>query len=370
MKLLKLSAFIFFTFFNALTYAFEVRLQPEMGYDTNPLSLADRFNVTSSLYFDANARLRYDFDKYRIEGRVYQTHYFSEENANTNSYYVSGRYRTTHKMFDLKTRSQVIFRYRNSDKTFVSKNTGEVATFAGESIADRYDRTEIEVYGNSKIYLNKRVDTRIRYSLLTRDYKDFAIVGLSNFDYTLWEVSNEWVYAPNKAQEFFLELGLGLRDYDNKAQRELTGATIENTNLRYNSNNITAQYSHALSNNIEIELAHTISEQRDNGSGYYDFNNNETSVAVSYINTHKQRYNVKIKQLDKQFLNSPEFDLNNDGEPSKKGYMLELAQQRDIALASDSAKLTTGISYDNIDSNQANYNYNRLKLFASFVKEY
>jgi len=99
-----------------------------------------------------------------------------------------------YKISDNRTTSYFTIDYANRDKTYTSHSTGLPSTFSSRSITDRYDYSRLGIKAKTIIYLDKKLKTDITLAIQNRDYEDYNISGLSDFDYQQIDLSNGWSY--------------------------------------------------------------------------------------------------------------------------------------------------------------------------------
>jgi len=251
--------------------------------------------------------------------------------------------------------------YRTKDKTYISRTTGKVGTYGGEAIGNRYDYTQLGAWINTGIRISKPFRLELAYGYEDRDYYDYTDIGASNYSFEsqFVQVKSKW---KTKNQLFQINYGLSLRSYDDKRQRDLAGNTLSDTDLKYEKQNIKAQYQVAAFNTVKLGATVDYSINKDNGSGYYDYTQVNSTL---YLKSHSHKgMNWKIQYRNSEFTYDKRTEAaqddedaytKNDGQESlaRLGYRMN-----DITNSLDIEVYGQYKHYDN-ESDYAAYTYDQ-----------
>ncbi len=336
------------------------------GYDNNPFRLADSFDPDSGWFADTNFKLEHKTDKVRLRAQLDNRAYEGDvDDADIFTGKLDARYKTRYKIGDKKTTSHVTVEYKNRDKTYVARSTGQVGTFSGEDIGDRYDYESWSLEAKTSVYFTRALNVGLQLDLLDKDYEDYDIAGLSNLDYDQIELTNDWSYRIDKQSKFLFELNFAKRDFDDKREKDLLGNTIAGTNLEYDYRGFAIGYERDITEHTEFEVEYAYEERRDSGDGYYDIDYSTLSAKLRYQPDDALRVTADISYRDREYINSDVFDENDEAEPSTDGYTFRLDMDKKLAFAKDfPTSLIAGFRYDDYDSNDSAYEYDRSQLYA------
>jgi len=356
------------------TNAFALELKAELipGYDSNPYKLADNLD-DESFYLDTNVSLKEKFGKFEVTGRLKNRAYDGAfDNADVFSGYMRGRYKTTHQLLNKKMKSQVSVDHGFKNKTYVSRTTGKVGVFSGQKISDRYDYEYWKVNGESAIQLTKGIRTGLELTFLQKNYDDQNILGLSNLDYEQIGLTNSWKFKQSKASSYKLDLSIGERDFDNKRQKSISGALIAGSNLKYYFHKLKASHRHKITKNIKVDLALKYEERTDNSSGYYDTEELNIYADVDFKITKDMKGYIDTSYTDREYQNNTSgADENDQDEAGKKGYSVKFGLEKDLLIYESMPVLAfVGAQYDNYDSNDPIYEYDRYQIFTGIKVEF
>lgn len=251
--------------------------------------------------------------------------------------------------------------YRTKDKTYISRTTGKVGTYGGEAIGNRYDYTQLGAWMNTGIRISKPFRLELVYGYEDRDYYDYTDIGASNYSFEsqFVQVKSKW---KTKNQIFLINYGLSLRSYDDKRQRDLAGNTLSDTKLKYEKQNIKAQYQVASFNTVKLGATVDYSINKDNGSGYYDYTQVNSTL---YLKSHSNKgINWKVQYRNSKFTYDKRTEAaqddedaytKNDGQESiaRLGYRMN-----DITNSLDIEVYGQYKHYDN-ESDYAAYTYDQ-----------
>lgn len=122
------------------SYAIELDADIALGYDDNPLKLADHFNPNGGWFVDSEFKAKQEFGQFRFRGAVTnRTYENSLDDADFTMVKLDGKYKQRYMISGKKAYSLFIIKYANKNKTYVQRSTGEVATFSGQNNENRYD---------------------------------------------------------------------------------------------------------------------------------------------------------------------------------------------------------------------------------------
>ncbi len=333
------------------------------GLDSNPHKLSSGLNPSEQNFAAAEVKLRTSFFKtIYFNAKATKSKYFDD--ARADEFYASANLalKSDFKIFKRKFKYKISANHRTKDKTYVSKTTGLVATFGGQSIADRYDSKQNNYLAelSYKPYNYLKLETSYR----TRDksYQEFEIAGLSNLDYSHQELVLGMEYKASELGKFYLNLGVRQREYDDKRTKDLDGVDIIDSNLIYDYHTVNIGYIYRPSKDIRWKYSYRYEDRTDNGSGYFDANSGYLSIAGKYRLGDYHFLKSRIKYSRFSFINQldpGEEPLDEDAK-EKQGVSLMVGYEWVVATLFDSNfALYLELEYSNFDNTDLFYDYDR-----------
>jgi len=346
--------------------AVELTAEIAPGYDDNPFRLADSLDSDSSWFVNTKVQLEHKTDKIRLRGRFEnRTYEGASDDADTLGAKLDGRYKTKYELAGKQATSYVKIKYTHHDKTYVARSTGLVATDSGNDISDRYNYDAWAVDAKTTVSLNDALNVGLQLKYKNKDYEDYNIVGLSNLDYEQVGLTNDWQYTIDKQSQFGIALNVSRRDFDDKREKDLLGNKIAGTDLQYDYWSIATMYERDITKNLKASLLYAYEERRGSGDGYYDVDDSRASAKLGYKADDSLKITGKVTYQDREYINSSVFDENDEASPSTESYTIDLGMEKDLSSASDfPTSLVAGIRYDNYDSINSLYEYERTQVYA------
>ncbi|HIL41877.1 MAG TPA: hypothetical protein EYG35_00640 [Gammaproteobacteria bacterium] len=348
------------------TYALEMNAEVAPGYDENPFRLSDSLNSGGGWFVDTKFNAMQEFNDFRLRGSVSNRAYEgSNDDADIFIGKVDGRYKKKYKIGGKKGYSYLKAGYTSYDKTYIRRSTGKIATFSGQNNENRYDYDSFDIEAKTSIYLTKQLRTGLKINYLNKEYYDTNIAGISNLDYGQIRLSNDWFYKLNDQNRFNLNLYYAYRDFDNRRKKTLSGANIASTNLEYDYYSASLGYKYKFSPQLSSGIKASYIGRRDNGTGYYDTDDFKFSAELDYeINT-GLNLATTVSYQDYNYVNGTITDEDDQILPDKEGYTIKFHLEKDLnVVKSLPLAVFTGVRYDDYDSKDLNFIYDRVQVFA------
>ncbi len=345
--------------------AADLKLQAAVGHDSNPFKLANSFDPGSAAFMASKIRLSHDIGDLRLYASVNHRGYEnSTDEADTTRWNANGRYKVAHSLWGSKARTSLSLNYGGLDKTYVSRSSGQVGTFGGQRIGDRYNYRQWGAQAKTLVKLSKPLATGLRLKLRGRDYEDYQIAGLSDLDYRQLMLGNNWTLRPDKVNTFRGDLSLTQREFDDKPQKASNGVMLAGTNLEYRYYRVELAYQRDFDAKFEAELAYVFEVREDNGPGYYDTDDHRLSLELGYTPGNNVEVSLKLGYQDRKYVNTSNIDESNDGEPSKKGYFGAFEASKRVPTWAGEPLFFAALRYEDYDSSDVDYIYDSAQVSA------
>ena len=348
------------------TGAAELSVAGHGGIDTNPHRLSSDLDPDLEPFTLLDLKFSNRFENnVEIKARSKHAFYPGDDRGDWSRSELDLGYRGK---FELKEKK---FRYRFSadwidrDKNYVSRTTGEDATFGGESIVDRYDYEQLNFNAEISYRTEQKTRFRLRYQGRDKDYEDFDIPGLNDFDYKHDRYRFEVEFRPADEHRFSAEISSTDRKYEDRRIEDLDGNEIPNTDLEYDYSEYSLDYLYWPDRDFQFRVELSLSERSDNGVGY-----NDSSYDSLYVSWRKRLDNgdeVRASIIYSEF----EYDNRSFSDTAQleedafdnDGYLLKLDYKTKLRQAGgDDLTLIYEAQIDNYDSSDSRYVYDRLIL--------
>ena len=350
------------------------------GYDSNPSTLTDKLNPEAAAFSRIRATVSQKITssiktKISVNSRRYSS---DGKNADTSRSKFSLKYKDKigEKMKSTLTLSANIGIF---DKTYVSHTTGNIGTFSGQDLSDRYDYQWWSTSGSLSKKITRRLTANFGAKMLVRDYEDYDIAGLSNFDYRQLTFSTRWRYRFSKSHRSILDLGLSKREYDDKRELTLTGTAIENSDLMYTHQNLSLSHRYRITRYLTVEGTASYFSQQDSGQGYYDYIRLSSQLAIRYrvlpLSNIQIKYNYHKDDYERAEAQKNNAQDEEDTLSRKEGRTVSLRFESKLPFKMLLGKRPTK-SYPtlyaqwqnkNTEANDENYTYDRQQIQAGIL---
>lgn len=346
-------------------YAIEIKGEISPGYDSNPYRVADDLDDDEAWFIDTNIFANQKFGKLKLSGELENRAYEgSFNNADVLTGELKGTYKNKHLILDKKITSKLGIETGFRDKTYVNRTTGNIGTSGGKEIEDRYDYDYWKLFGSSSFQINKKLSTALALTYKNKSYDDQNIASLSVLDYDQADIVNKWIFRNKKGSQYLFSLGVGERDFDNKRQKTKAGTSVPSTDLKYFYHNVGLSHLCDITPALSIDVGAEYEERTDNGLGYYDTEKIIYSADAFYTLNDNIKLFVKTSYQDYEYTHSSKIDEEDDEEAGKQGYTIKMGAEKDLnALTGLPALGFVGIRFDDFDSNDPLYEYDRYQAF-------
>jgi len=335
------------------------------GLDTNPHRLSSSLAPVEQNFAAGEFKLRTD---------LYKTLYFNAK-ANKSVYFDDARgdqftasaniaLKSDFKIFKRKFKYKFAANYRTRDKTYVSKTTGLVATFGGQSIADRYDSDQINYLGELSYKPHKFLELDFSYQSREKTYQEFDIARLSNLDYSQQHALLGMNYKASNVGRFYLNTAYKQREYLDRRAKDLDGADILDTDLIYDYITLNIGYIYRPSKDIRWKYSYNYEDRTDNSTGYWNATSGYLSIAGKYRLGDYHFLKSRMKYSRFSYLNrlDPGEDPLDEEAKEKQGVSLMFGYEWIVAtLFESNFAVYAELEYANFDNTNVIYTYERSK---------
>ncbi len=333
------------------------------GYDTNPFKLRDALDQRESGFLEADVKFQNRFESgfgFDIRGNF--TFHSDADDADSQNLSGAITYKTKSSFLGKDAAFDARLRYTDLDRTYVSKTTGEIATSLGTPTPDRRDYQTLD--GRARVQFDLSDTAKLRWGIdgRQRDYVDYTSLDLYNLDFSHWSTGVELTFEQSKASQIYFGLLYRIRDYDNREGRDLAGDPVVGSSLEYTFLEFEAGWEWEIAKSQEMHLSYGFTGREDNVSGYYDSTRHEFTVGYQCETQNQHQVSLQMQYLDYSYDNNVSDALLENEEPinSKDGYRFVAGYDHFLHEAGEAKfYLTTSVTYEDYDSVEANYIYDR-----------
>lgn len=345
--------------------AVDISVKAGVGVDANPHRLADSFDPQQQSYLYNSYRVKTDSRSNWILEAGGANWYFQDlETADASNFRLFGGYKD--KLLDNKLAYTVGLKYQQSDRTYVSRFSGDVYQTKGQSAADRYDSSRFTPSIDLRYRLSKQHYLLFDWEYKTVGYEDYTTLGLSNLDYNQWQSQAGWLFRVDKNTRHQLTGKFRSREYDNKLARGLDGKTIEGLNSVYDYVGAEYKLRHKFNDNLRFSLTADMLIRSDNAEGYYDTRSTSIRADIRHQFSENWYYSLSAgyRSLDYDRDTAAASTGEVDDElPNNRGFNLRAHFEGTLfKLDTVSTNLYLTSNYYQYDSDTAAYQYDRYKL--------
>lgn len=360
-----------------------LKLESDVGYDSNVFNLSDGVGVRGGAFvrldFNAGAALP-TMGRWVTEldaGATTLKYGTSVEDGNETQVFArvggdSGGKRGDH-------RFTWAMRYRDRDSTYVSHFTGDVATYGGTSIGDRYDSGILDATAEWRL-----PDTSFgRFSLsggaVSKNYKEdydgllnSSLVPTDRLDYGEFELRPA-LELGDKVNTFRVRVPVALRKYRDRRISDVNGAAIAGTDLEYRYVGLDLRFQRDLTHTSRLAFSGDVERRMDNGGGYGDLQRWSVGSDWSWHPAADQRLSAGLKWSSRVLNNTNASDpAVVDESPDKKGYSISVNGQTPFpGVSITGLSLVAELNWESFrNSNDDRYTYDRWETFLGVRKEF
>jgi len=348
--------------------AIDLYATTQAGLDSNPHHLTESHAPEQQEFIYTDIKLSTNYQKkFYAKASAKKTHFINDERGDWFKSKIDLLFKSKFKLSKSKFRYRISADHNTYDKTYISKTTGNVATYNGQSIADRYDSTTTNFKALLSYKTKQNATFKSYFQQRTKSYESLNIEGLSNLDYGHNRFGFEVDYRVSDTGKFFADSGVTTRDYDDRRAKDLQGEDVLNTDLQYDYKDIKVGYSHRPEKGAHWKYTFKYSMRTDNNSGYWDSDSGYVSIYSKYQFGDWQSLSTTLKYSKFSYENQLDTSLESLDEETKErqGFSLKLNYQWTLAtLFETEVALYVSLEAATFESSNIIYQYQQNSLAA------
>lgn len=315
--------------FCAHTYAVSLEVSSALGVDDNPFRLSDNFSIESASYASSFMRVKLgETLGVGADLRLRDIRFDDLESAESRD--MQARVNFNQRFLDKKLYLRSYIDYRDYDKTYVSRFSGETYEVNDNDASDRYDygAWRMLLEGRYRLAKSHYVIAGTRYQ--ARDFEDYDSLGISNLDYKQASINLGWRYQPNRQWRVELRSEFTAREYDAKVARDFNGNRIDGSILEYDYRRLEVRLRYRPSKQLTASFNTSFTDRSDNGGGYYDTDTRRSSARLSWAPNDKNSFTASLAYGDIAYeRGTSATDLESEAEtPSTEGWRARASYNR------------------------------------------
>ncbi len=336
------------------------------GVDSNPHQLSSNLLVTEQNYAEVEFKARKSFFKtVYLSAKANKTQYIDDRRGDQYNLSANISLKSSFKIKGEKFKYKFSVNARNKDKTYVSKSSGLVATFGGQSIADRYDSNQT----NSLVQLSYLPYKNLTFDFIYRgrdkSYQQYNIAGLSNLDYQQQKIQLGMLYKASEVGRFYVNGTHTERSFVDKRIKDLDGIDLLNTDLAYTYQAFNIGYIYHPESGVRWKYSFNLENREDNGSGYYNALSGYLAISGKHQFGVHHYFNTRIRYSNFILVNQiePGLTVSDEETSGKQGISISVGYEWVIAtLFETNFALYLDLEHANYTNANDIYTYDRNKL--------
>ena len=338
----------------------------DSGYDSNPFQFSEAHLIEGASYFDSRVKYRQRFGTgFYLISNLRNSFYLGDaEDAGETKFNFGGGLKNKFKLFGLKTKYKFEARYYLTDRTYVSKITGQIATFSGQPIEDRYDASWLNFNASTQIRFNKTFSFGLDASSRDKSYQSYESLGLSNLDYSQSFLNADFIYNTDDKNRFTISTETGTRTYNSRIAKQFDGTDIIGSNLEYDYQKVGFVFRNK-QGKYTWQLGFKSELREDNGGGFYNIVKNRAFAKSKYKRKSGSFVSGKITYYDNNFDNTSPSGIAvlDEDLRAKEGFAIEIEYNRHlIDFGYEEAFLHLKFSHEDFDNADPFYIYDQTKF--------
>ena len=254
------------------------------------------------------------------------------------------------------------------DKTYYDRDSGLEKTAGVTDVADRYSYRGNGLQLNYRNRTNKAFQYGGGITIGSRDYTD--TIANSQMDYSYTTLEGEVDYQLQKATTLSAGIEREVQDYDERPSRNLAGSLFaSNPALEYTYLTLALGVRHKLNDRWTVHGDYKNVERDDGWVNYNGYTAHKFKIRATHrVDNVKTRLSLGIQTRD--YPNALAFDKPVNGVNVNKTYdTLSWALSREIEQTKNRS-LWGKVAYNNTDTNDLRYNYDRFVITAGYKWQY
>ncbi|MGX5173865.1 hypothetical protein ACUR5C_07575 [Aliikangiella sp. IMCC44653] len=252
-----------------------------VGLDTNPHDLSDTSGTVQQEFAQAGIYSKSSYNDWLLwDINVEKTLYFNDDRADRFAGELAIAVQSNFNLLELPFNYALGAGVERNDETYIAKETGLVATYDNNSIADRFD-SDSRFYQFSLSHpFSERAYIEVNYQNKDVSFQQYALDGLDNLDHKESSVGTKLGFKPQASAEYYIGFTHHLRDYKAREDRDEQGELIDGSQLSFNRYQTHLGYIFHTEQGTEWDFQFFYVNRSSSGTQYYDAQRSGISVST------------------------------------------------------------------------------------------
>lgn len=352
--------------------AAEFQLATGVGYDENPFRLNETFPAESDQFLLTEVRVDLGESSpffARLTART--NHYLDQDRADSVFVTAVTGYETELGEAEHELRLSLIGVH--SDRTYVSRFTGDTFQVRGFDAGDRYDYSRLGARAEIDFQIGEQTELMLDLQYREQNYEDFDNLTISNLDYGQFiaqmALRSQW----GSRLRYDIVLEGSQRDHDSRQARGIDGRLLPDSVLEYDYEMIGLNLRYRLTPRSFLYAEFELEDREDNAERYYSTEMYQTDLIYRHFGQDGSRFTLSASFRDNDYVrNSLLQDIETEAEaPSSRGWRFNSQIQRAIYQRGETTLYWFAeANYWNYDSPRNFYEYSRLNIETGLRVEF
>lgn len=234
------------------------------------------------------------------------------DNANNSKLGIDAGIRLKPKVAGKRLYAKLGIAYKRDKHSYISHRTGDLATFSGTSIGERYESDKMRLYSRLSYRVLAQLKLTLKSRFVVRDYlNDYENLGMERLDYQQWMVEPGLAYDLTKRLTLSLSAPIGERAYENRRAQDISGNAQAGTDLEYRYRDYKVKLDYDLNKFWGFSAGYLQSDRTDGFEGYKDRIKKRPFLTVDYKPSDTAELELRLSLTDNDYSNLA--DENSDG---------------------------------------------------------
>ncbi len=299
-----------------------------VGLDSNPHQLSsDSFNIDSQEYAEFRFNLNADWlNMFYLNANLATNFYPDDTRAESLNVFTELAFKNDFSLWETRYLYGFSAINETQDKTFVSKQTGAVATLNGISLADRYDYDDNGYSAFIGFSSSANFDYQLSFISNSRDYVDFNSSPLDRLDYDEQTTIFNVKLNTNNSGYFNFDIGSRNRAFVERNDRDFDGNLIADSSLEYNDVISSLSYVYEQNEKSRWVFSFNFINRYSNGTDYYESERASINIKADLILADYHHLNILLGYQEHFFDDNLEqsYELFEEDLIEKAGFIIDV----------------------------------------------
>ncbi|WP_196138085.1 hypothetical protein [Aliikangiella sp. G2MR2-5] len=224
-----------FALLSANSYGAQFKTLAYVGFDSNPHQLSEQHSYSNELFAHTSLQSESNFrDIIYWDVNAIKEVFPDDGRADRFTVDADVKLSLDFELSDIIYHYGIGVEYQQQDKTFVSRETGLVATLDDTSLANRFDYQGQGYYLHLDFASSETFNYRFKLSQSSRDFTDYVVTGVDRLDYDSTTLAVGLDLNTTNQGRFYADVAFDNRVYLDRMDRDEEGEYVIGSQLEFN----------------------------------------------------------------------------------------------------------------------------------------